>query len=233
MNLLRRLSASLVLCVMFLPSVHAGPIVFSQSAIVVDDPALTTQAFAFGSAIMTVSADPREFSRKTVGAGVDESTGVGVSGGNVTGEIDPNGAGGVSSEKISFVWDVPVIVDSLSISFLYPDGQFGDDGNEQALVTALPLVGPPILLLLLGHGQTLGLMEKEYVYPEVGDRGSPKEWLEQGSTDVLQRAHKRVGEILHEYYPSHISDAVDAELRRMLAVKLPRENMRPGNERWK
>ena len=37
----------------------------------------------------------------------------------------------------------------------------------------------------LGHGQTLGLMEKEYVYPDVGDRGSPKEWIEQGSTDVL------------------------------------------------
>jgi trimethylamine---corrinoid protein Co-methyltransferase len=84
----------------------------------------------------------------------------------------------------------------------------------------------------LGHGQTLGLMEKEYVYPEVGDRGSPKEWLEQGSTDVLQRAHKRVAEILHAYYPSHIPEAMDAVLREMLAIKLPRKNMRAGNDRW-
>jgi trimethylamine--corrinoid protein Co-methyltransferase len=85
----------------------------------------------------------------------------------------------------------------------------------------------------LGHGQTLGLMEKEYVYPVVGDRGSPKEWIEQGSTDALQRAHGRVAEILREYYPSHISPAMDAKLREMSAIKLPRENMRPGNKRWK
>ena len=71
------------------------------------------------------------------------------------------------------------------------------------------------------------------MYPVVGDRGSPKEWVEQGSTDVLQRAHKRVADILREYYPSHILDATDAELRKMLAIKLPRENMRPGNDRWK
>jgi trimethylamine--corrinoid protein Co-methyltransferase len=85
----------------------------------------------------------------------------------------------------------------------------------------------------LGHGQTLELMEKEYIYPVVGDRSSPKEWLEQGSTDVLQRAHERVADILREYYPSHIPEALDAELRKTLAIKLPRGNMRPGNDRWK
>jgi trimethylamine--corrinoid protein Co-methyltransferase len=85
----------------------------------------------------------------------------------------------------------------------------------------------------LGHRQTLGLMEKEYVYPVVGDRASPKEWREQGSTDVLERAHRRVSEVLRQHYPSHISDATDAELRKMAAIKLPRENMRPGNDRWK
>jgi trimethylamine--corrinoid protein Co-methyltransferase len=84
----------------------------------------------------------------------------------------------------------------------------------------------------LGHGQTLGLMEKEYVYPVVGDRGSPKEWLEQGSSDVLQRAHKRVAEILRDYYPSHVPEATDAELRKLLPIKLPREYMRAGNKRW-
>jgi trimethylamine:corrinoid methyltransferase-like protein len=57
--------------------------------------------------------------------------------------------------------------------------------------------------------------------------------VEQGSTDVLQRAHKRVADILREYYPSHISEATDEALRKMLAVKLPRGNMRSGNDRWK
>ncbi len=85
----------------------------------------------------------------------------------------------------------------------------------------------------LGHAQTLGLMEKEYVYPLVGDRASPKEWREQGASDVLQRARRKVADILCDHYPSHISEATDRELRGMLDIKLPRANMQPGNVRWK
>jgi trimethylamine--corrinoid protein Co-methyltransferase len=78
----------------------------------------------------------------------------------------------------------------------------------------------------LGHEQTLKLMKRDYVYPEVGDRLSPKDWAEQGSTDVLQRAKKRVEEILGGDRPSHIPDDVDAKIREMLEIRLPRENMR-------
>ena len=84
----------------------------------------------------------------------------------------------------------------------------------------------------LGHGQTLDLMQKEYIYPEVGDRASPKEWVEQGNTDVLQRARIRTKEILSQHYPNHVSDAVDVRIRELLDIKLPRENMLPGNKRW-
>jgi len=78
----------------------------------------------------------------------------------------------------------------------------------------------------LGHNQTMDLMKKDYVYPEVGDRLSPKDWVEQGSTDVLQRAKEKVREILESHYPDHISDQVDATIREQLTVRLPRENMR-------
>jgi trimethylamine--corrinoid protein Co-methyltransferase len=78
----------------------------------------------------------------------------------------------------------------------------------------------------LGHEQTLKLMKRDYVYPEVGDRLSPKDWAEQGSTDVLQRAKKRVEEILGGDRPSHIPDDVDAKIRAMLEIHLPREKMR-------
>ena len=44
----------------------------------------------------------------------------------------------------------------------------------------------------LGHEQTLSLMQSEYIYPEVGDRTSPKEWIEQGSTDVRVKAREKV-----------------------------------------
>jgi len=78
----------------------------------------------------------------------------------------------------------------------------------------------------LGHEQTLKLMKRDYVYPEVGDRNSPKDWAEQGSTDVLQRAKARVNEILGGDRPSHVPDHVDAKIREMLNIRLPREKMR-------
>ncbi len=80
----------------------------------------------------------------------------------------------------------------------------------------------------LGHTQTLDLMEKEYIYPDVADRTSPKEWLEQGSTDVVRRARDRTREILARHYPDHISPALDAKIREAFPIKLPRENMVAG-----
>ena len=84
----------------------------------------------------------------------------------------------------------------------------------------------------LGHSQTLELMQSEYIYPEVGDRTSPKEWAEQGATDVVTRANDRVKEVLSNHYPSHIDPAVDERIRANFKVGLPREAMLPGNGRW-
>ena len=81
----------------------------------------------------------------------------------------------------------------------------------------------------LGHDQTMGLMQREYVYPEVGDRTSPKEWVELGSTDVIERAKSRLDEILASHFPRHINDAVDAVIREQLPIRLPRELMSFSN----
>ena len=80
----------------------------------------------------------------------------------------------------------------------------------------------------LGSDQTLQLMQTEYLYPTVGDRRSPNEWLEQGATDVIQRATRKVEEILTTHFPSHVSEAIDAEIRRRFPVKLAREGMLPA-----
>ena len=77
----------------------------------------------------------------------------------------------------------------------------------------------------LGAGQTLQVMQTEYIYPEVGDRSSPKEWAEQGSLDILQRAQQRTQEILSQHYPQHIDAALDDKIRAALPIKLPREQM--------
>ena len=79
----------------------------------------------------------------------------------------------------------------------------------------------------LGSGQTLQLMQTEYLYPAVGDRRSPNEWNEQGATDVTERATRKVKEILGSHFPSHVPEAIDDEIRRRFPVKLKRQGMRP------
>ncbi|MFO1091252.1 MAG: trimethylamine methyltransferase family protein [Hyphomicrobiales bacterium] len=73
----------------------------------------------------------------------------------------------------------------------------------------------------LGSHQTLGLMQKEYVYPSVGDRTSPKEWTEQGRSSIITRARRKLERILAEHHPTHIPKAVDEEIRRRFPVRLP------------
>jgi len=77
----------------------------------------------------------------------------------------------------------------------------------------------------LGHGQTMALMESEYVYPTVGDRSSPKEWAEKGSPWILQQARAKTRSILDSHFPGHIDQALDARIRETFDIKLPRANM--------
>lgn len=74
----------------------------------------------------------------------------------------------------------------------------------------------------LGHDQTIGRMQKDYVYPTVGDRTSPKEWVEQGSTSIVERAVKKTAEILAQHKPDHIPADVDAQIRARFPVRFER-----------
>ena len=79
----------------------------------------------------------------------------------------------------------------------------------------------------LGADQTLQLMQREYIYPTVGDRTSPNEWADQGRLTVVERARRKLEGILSSHYPTHIPDAVDAAIRERLPIRLAREDMRP------
>ncbi|MDA8896592.1 trimethylamine methyltransferase family protein, partial [Alphaproteobacteria bacterium] len=72
----------------------------------------------------------------------------------------------------------------------------------------------------LGHDQTINLMQTEYVYPAIADRSSPKEWEELGKPNLLEVARQRKEDILENSHPSHISDALDAELRARFRILL-------------
>ncbi|MEM7269443.1 MAG: trimethylamine methyltransferase family protein [Pseudomonadota bacterium] len=73
----------------------------------------------------------------------------------------------------------------------------------------------------LGSGQTLSLMQTEYVYPRLGDRTSPKEWLEIGRPDLVENAIKEKNRILGEHFPRHIDPATDAAVRVDHNIHLP------------
>ncbi|MEM8792513.1 MAG: trimethylamine methyltransferase family protein [Pseudomonadota bacterium] len=72
----------------------------------------------------------------------------------------------------------------------------------------------------LGHDQTLTLMQTEYIYPEIADRTSPKEWNELGRPDLIEKTIAKKNKILSEYFPNHISPEIDAEVRRRFTIHL-------------
>jgi hypothetical protein len=80
--------------------------------------------------------------------------------------------------------------------------------------------------------QTLTLMQKEYAYPLIANRMSPKEWLEAGKPDLVERATAKKREILSTYYPDYLPRDIDNGLRQHHDIKLPRQMMEPGDPRW-
>jgi trimethylamine--corrinoid protein Co-methyltransferase len=103
-----------------------------------------------------------------------------------------------------------------------------DDSLSLEAMREVCLSGPNHFL---GHGQTLDLMQTEYLYPEVACRPSPKEW-EVERADVLDHARKRLRSILASHYPSYLPAALDRQLRERFPIRLPAASMRPGNNRW-
>ncbi len=64
----------------------------------------------------------------------------------------------------------------------------------------------------LGSDQTLKLMQSEYIYPEVGNRMSPKEWVEAGQPLLLDRATAKKDAIL-QTAPIQVTPDVDRAVR--------------------
>ena len=73
----------------------------------------------------------------------------------------------------------------------------------------------------LGSNQTLSMMQTEYIYPELGDRTSPKEWDEMGRPDLIQKAVTRKDAILSEPSSAHFAPDVDRAIREAFKIHLP------------
>jgi trimethylamine--corrinoid protein Co-methyltransferase len=79
----------------------------------------------------------------------------------------------------------------------------------------------------LGHPDTLELMQREYVYPALADRSSPKDWIESGKPDLVKRAIAERKRILASHFPDHVSPETDAAIRAAYPIAFPRAAMVP------
>ena len=74
----------------------------------------------------------------------------------------------------------------------------------------------------LGSDQTLARMETDYVYPALGDRTSPKEWVELEKPDLIAKATARKNEILATRSRAVLPPDLDAKIRAAFNIHLPK-----------
>jgi len=79
----------------------------------------------------------------------------------------------------------------------------------------------------LGHGQTLDLMQKEYFYPDLANRFSPKEWAELGKPEIVKLAIERKRQVLADYFPNYLGAENDQWMRDRFKIHLDPTDMKP------
>ncbi len=73
----------------------------------------------------------------------------------------------------------------------------------------------------LGTDATLSRMQKDHVYPTLGDRTSPKEWAELDKPDLIQKAITRKEEILKDRAAARFDPITDQQIRARFNIHLP------------
>ena len=87
--------------------------------------------------------------------------------------------------------------------------EVNEDTTSIEVMKSVCLEGPGHYL---GSDQTMSLMQTEYIYPKVGNRMSPKEWVEAQKPMLLDGARARKGAILAAA-TCRVDRAVDAAVR--------------------
>ena len=91
-----------------------------------------------------------------------------------------------------------------------------DDSVSLDVIKRTCLEGPGHFL---GSDQTLSLMQTEYIYPSLADRSSPKEWVELGKPNLVQKAIKKKENILNNA-TKKIDPTIDKKLRSAFNIHL-------------
>jgi trimethylamine--corrinoid protein Co-methyltransferase len=72
----------------------------------------------------------------------------------------------------------------------------------------------------LGSDDTLKRMQRDYVYPVLGNRASPKEWVEQGQPILVEKATERKEAILSKPSRAAFAPDLDAKIRSTFNIHL-------------
>ena len=75
----------------------------------------------------------------------------------------------------------------------------------------------------LGHPHTLANFETAFYQSSIADNNSFEQWSDEGSLDAAQRANRLMKQMLADYEPPPIDDAIDAELRDYIARRKAEE----------
>lgn len=73
----------------------------------------------------------------------------------------------------------------------------------------------------LGTDATLGRMQRDHVYPALGDRTSPKEWAERDRPDLIEKAVARKHALLSEPSTARFDPETDRAIRNKFKIHLP------------
>jgi trimethylamine--corrinoid protein Co-methyltransferase len=72
----------------------------------------------------------------------------------------------------------------------------------------------------LGGAHTLAAMERDYFYPPIADRETPKTWEDAGGMDAWARAKITAKSILQEHHPTYLDADQDTAMRTAFDIKI-------------
>ena len=72
----------------------------------------------------------------------------------------------------------------------------------------------------LGGSHTMAAMERDYYYPELANRDTPRVWNDSGAPDAWNTAHEKAKGILAEHNPGYIDRNTDVKIRDRFNIKL-------------
>ena len=96
--------------------------------------------------------------------------------------------------------------------------EVSEDSLSLAAMREVCLGGPGHYL---GSNQTLALMQSDYVYPRIGNRNSPKEWVERGKPDLITEETRVKQEILAKPSAAMLDHETDRQIRQRFNIHLP------------